>query len=180
MHRQSPHWIGRITATGFVGFVALSLIAAQTGCRSRDSSGEQGKPSTNKDEHDHSHSEPGQHGGAIIDLGQGDYHVEIVHPIHTHGSSVEESPKDVTVYLLDSELQPLDGQSVASLRINVAVDGAPLQINLQPAEDAPYTFRTADEQLCKLFQSGTEMDVIVVADIEGEAYRGTLHHGHEH
>ncbi len=69
----------------------------------------------------HAHDEPGPHGGEILDLGGGAYHLEILHD-HDGGS--------MKVWILDSAMK--ETIPVPAPVVNLVTKGGPVQFTLTP------------------------------------------------
>ena len=89
--------------------VLLALIGG-VGCNS----GSAGKTTPAKADSQDSHPEEGPHHGALLELGDEEYHAEIVH---------DEDAKTVTVYILDSTAKKAVPIDAKSLTIVVRADG---------------------------------------------------------
>lgn len=121
----------------------------------------------------HAHAEEGPHHGALVELGNEDYHAEVV-----HGAQGE-----VTIYILDREAKnpvPIDAGEVV---INLSHDGKAVQFKLPAlAEDSDppgksSRFQLKDEELSQdLDAAGTAAKLVV--SIEGKPYSGKIEHRH--
>lgn len=121
----------------------------------------------------HAHAEEGPHQGALVELGNEDYHAEVV-----HGDQGE-----VTIYILDREAKnpvPIDAAEVV---INLSHDGKAEQFKLPAlAEDGDPAgkssrFQLKDEELSEdLDADGTAAKLVV--SIEGKSYSGKIEHYH--
>ena len=81
-------------------------------------------------EDDHRH-EKGPHKGSLVELGDEEYHAEIVH---------DEKEQIVTIYLLGSDAQTVVGTDAKDIAINAKVKGKAVQMKVKPApqkEDKP-------------------------------------------
>ena len=125
---------------------------------------------------DHAHPSEGPHHGSLIELGNEDYHGELVHD-HATGS--------VTIYLLDSAVKNAVPIEATELLVNLTHDGEAEQFKLaaspQPEDPSGKSSRfvTTDEHLGEdLDHEGTEAKLVVT--INGKQYRGDIHHDHDH
>ncbi len=125
---------------------------------------------------DHAHPSEGPHHGSLIELGNEDYHGELVHD-HATGS--------VTIYLLDSAVKNAVPIEATELLVNLTHDGEAEQFKLaaSPQAEDPSgkssRFVTTDEHLGEdLDHEGTEAKLVVT--IAGKQYRGDIHHDHNH
>lgn len=165
---------------------ALSLTLAVfsvAGC-SNDSSSESptagpetsGPPNTVDDHAGHSHPSEGPHHGELIELGNEEFHAEILH---------DEDAGSVTIYILNgaaTEQVPIDATDVT---INARHAGKPEQFKLtaQPDTDDPQgkssRFVSTDEDLAHhLDEEGAEPRLVLT--INGKSYRGVISHDHDH
>ncbi len=122
------------------------------------------------------HPEEGPHHGMLIELGNEEYHAELVH---------DEEAGRVTVYLLDSAAKkpvPIDAQDMA---INVSHEGKPEQFQLaaQPEQGDPEgkssRFVSKDPELIKhLDEENTKARLAV--KIDGKSFNGEFSHEHDH
>lgn len=129
-------------------------------------------------EHDHEHPSSGPHGGELVELGNEQYHAEVVHDAN------------VTVYLLDGAAKAAVAVPDAAPVVNISHDGKAEQFKLTAnplAEDpagASSRFVSDDAELLTDLKEG-HAEAQFVFTIEGTQYRGALHHdhdeeGHEH
>jgi hypothetical protein len=121
----------------------------------------------------HAHPSEGPHHGALVELGNEEFHAEIVHTNDT-----------VTVYILDrSATKPvaIDAQDVT---INVVHDNQPEQFKLAAAPEATdesgksSRFELRDAELVEHIDSPAAAPKLIVS-INGAPYRGEVHHDHE-
>lgn len=126
-------------------------------------------------EHAHEHPVHGPHDGDLIELGNDEYHAEIVH----------EADGKVSVYILDSSAKnavPIDAPEVT---LNIVHDGSPEQIPLaaSPTETDPAgqssRFVSADGHAgADLDHAGVQAKLAVM--INGTSYQGVIAHDHDH
>lgn len=122
----------------------------------------------------HDHPTEGPHHGDLVELGNEEYHAEIV-----HGTGGE-----VTIYILDSKATtavPIDATEVV---INLSHDGNAEQFKLPAAADSgdpagkSSRFTLKDEELASdLDSEGTAAKIVI--KINGKAYTGKIEHHHE-
>ena len=163
--------------------VAGLAIFALTGCAETDttnstgSSGStvmsEGPPDT--DTHaEHSHPSEGPHHGDLVELGNEEYHAEVVHG--EKGS--------VTVYILDSSAKSAVPIDAAELTINISHDGHAEQFKLAADRDASdpearsSRFTLTDEELSTDLDSHDAVARLAVT-IDGKAFSGKIVHNHE-
>ena len=158
---------------------SVAIIAmAFAGCSNEGSkeTGTAGQPST-MDAHDnHAHPTEGPHHGDLVELGNEEYHAEILH---------DEDAGTVTIYVLNgaaTEQVPIEATEVT---INAKHDGKPEQFTLAASPDADdpqgksSRFVSNDEELVHhLDEEGAEPRLVLT--INGKSYRGTISHDHDH
>ena len=130
--------------------------------------------------HDHAHPHEGPHGGHLIELGEEEYHAELVHDDATH---------TVTIYLLDGAAKNAVAVDATELALNLVADGKPQQFALaaRPSPgDAPgqsSRFESADETLCEALDKPKTTGRLNIT-IAGTPYVGQVEsleeHGHAH
>ena len=129
------------------------------------------------DEHaGHDHPTEGPHHGSLIELGNEDYHAELVH---------DDAAGSVTIYLLDSAVKNAVPIEATELLINMTHDGEAEQFTLAASPDAgdpagkSSRFVSTDAHLGEdLDHEGAEAKLVVT--IAGKQYRGDIHHDHDH
>jgi len=123
-----------------------------------------------------SHPAHGPHEGSLIELGNEEYHAELVH---------DEATGTITVYVLDSSAKKAVPIEAAELHVNLDHDGESQQFTLTAspaADDLPGTASRfvstsgeLDEQL-----DHEESSAQLVVMIGGKQFRGAIHHDHAH
>ena len=122
----------------------------------------------------HAHPSEGPHHGTLVELGNEEFHAEIVH-----------DKSSVTCYILDASAKravPIDAKEIA---INVLHGGKPEQFKLAAAPDASDSdgkssrFILADEELASHINEETAAPKLSVT-INGVPYRGEIKHDHDH
>jgi len=131
------------------------------------------------DEHGHAeggHPEEGPHHGSLIELGNEEYHAELVH---------DDASGTVTIYLLDSAAKVAIPISATSLVVNLSHDGSAEQFELAASpqttdpEGKSSRFVSTDAELAEdLDHEGAEAKLVVT--IGGKQYRGAIEHDHDH
>lgn len=127
------------------------------------------------DEHaEHAHPTEGPHHGDLVELGNEEYHAEIV-----HGAGGE-----VTVYMLDSHAEKAVPIDAAEVVVNVTHDGQAEQFKLLATPEAgnpagmSSKFSLKDEELAgDLGAEGTVAKIAV--SISGNSFTGKIEHHHE-
>ncbi len=169
-----------------VAFAAL-LILSLNGCGAESTHTHSGQapesPSPTAQDPGHAHPSEGPHGGHLIELGNEEYHAELLHDEQTH---------TVTVHLLDAAgKQPV---SVPQMEITMQLfqDGEFVSYALKavPAEGdatgAASEFQIVDDALCDELSGQHELRGRLQVTIDQQPYTGTIEHGshghegHEH
>lgn len=167
--------------------LALLIVFGAAGCEpAQESDGSSDPisdlpPGTMDDHSDHSedaHNHPveGPHHGDLVELGNEEFHAEVVHD-HESGS--------LSVYILDGSATKEVAIDAKELTINVTDDGTPKQFTLtaQPAagdEDglASHFVSDSSELAAHLDEEGNRPRLVVT--INGKSYRGSIEHAHDH
>ena len=126
--------------------------------------------------HEHEHATEGPHHGSLIELGNEDYHAELVH---------DEQAGSITVYILDSSAKVAVPIDTKELTVNLSHDGQAEQFSLAASpvvSDPPgqsSRFTSSDVELAEeLDHEGTQAQLIV--PINGRQFRGKISHDHDH
>ncbi len=135
-----------------------------------------GPPATVDASHDHAHASEGPHGGGLIELGNEEYHAELVH---------NDDAGTVTIYILDSAAKaavPIDASEVI---INLKHDGKGEQFKLPASAEQgdpagkSSRFVSSDAELAEdLDHEASEPQLVMT--ISGKQYRGAVAHDHDH
>lgn len=131
------------------------------------------------DEHshgdEHAHPTEGLHHGELIELGNEEYHAEVVH---------DEASGAVTVYMLDAAAKSAVPIDATKLLVNLSHDGNAEQFTLAASPDAgdptgkSSRFVATDAELAEdLDLEGVGAQLVVT--IGGKQYRGAIAHDHE-
>jgi len=136
------------------------------------------KPSTSNeahDDHDHGHASEGPHHGSLIELGNEEYHAELVHS----------DDGTVTIYILDGSAKtavPIEAEDVT---VNLTHGEAAEQFKLTAKPDTSdpsgksSRFESHDEHLAKdLDTEGITARLVVT--IDGKQFTGKITHSHDH
>ena len=123
---------------------------------------------------EHAHPSEGPHHGDLVELGNEEFHAEIV---HGEGGSV-------SVYILDSAAKAAVPIDATELTINITHDGNAEQFKLPADRDAADPqgksshFSLKDEELASdLDNHDTAAKLVVV--INGKSYSGKIAHAHD-
>jgi hypothetical protein len=124
-------------------------------------------------DHEHHHAQHGPHNGQLIELGNEQYHAELIH-----------TDKSITIYLLDSTATKAVPIPARELIVNLIHEGKPKQFELPAAAQAAdpqgqsSRFVSDDAELAELVEDENN-DARVVIEIDGRSYRGSLKHEHD-
>lgn len=162
-----------------VAFVGLALIL--NGCDSGQGDFEPyTPPPVSEDDHDHSHEHPefGPHEGHIIELGDHEYHAELVFDPDT---------KTVTVYLLGHDLDESLPVELEELTLMLSIDGQEQAFALEAAplegeaEGESSRFElSGDPIIAEHIADVEELAGHVEVTIKGTEYKGEITHDHDH
>lgn len=158
--------------------LVLGTLQILSGCNGKSENSETGAvsmdapPPATVDAH--AHPSEGPHHGALVELGNEEFHAEIVHTNDT-----------VTIYILDSSASnavPIDAQDVT---INVVHENQPEQFKLTASPEASdgsgksSRFALQDSELVQHLDSPSATPKLMIT-INGTPYRGEVHHDHDH
>jgi hypothetical protein len=124
----------------------------------------------------HDHPDGGPHGGSLIELGNEEFHAELVH---------DDQTGTVTIYLLDSAAKASVPIAAADVSINVTHEGAGEQFKLTASADQndpqgmSSRFVSSDAELAKELDHG-HAEAQLAVTINGKPYRGRIAHNHGH
>ena len=171
----------------WMALIATTTLAAATctlvGCQdAKDNSPAaetvSGLPPDTVDAHDHAahaHPSEGPHHGDLVELGNEEFHAEVVH---------SEDSGSLTVYILDGSATKPVAIDATELTINVTHDGKPEQFILaakaEEGDEAGKSSRfvSDDKELAAhLDEEGTSPKLVV--KIDGKVFRGEIVHDHE-
>ena len=131
-------------------------------------------PPDTGDHDEHAHPTEGPHHGDLVELGNEEYHAEVV-----HGEA-----GSVTVYILDSAAKVAVPIEAAELMINISHDGKAEQFKLPAEREAndpegkSSRFSVKDEELASDLDSHDAAAKLVVM-IDGKSFSGKIEHQHE-
>lgn len=157
-------------STQFAIAVTALLHFSVAGCSSKPAPA----PPQAAAEHEHAHATTGPHGGSPIELGEEEYHAELIH---------DDAAKTVTIYLLDAKASataPIDATEIA---INLKHEGRGEQFKLAASPDAndpsgkASRFVSSEAELAEdLDREGTEARIAVT--IDGKPFQAAVNHHH--
>lgn len=163
----------RILGGMCVGLCLIVLGCGPKGGEDQNGNDHGGDDATSESD-DHVHPDEGPHGGHLIELGDEEYHAELLHDDATH---------TVTVYILDGTGKEEVGIDQTSIALQVYQDGEYVTHTLAAVggEAKSSEFSLADENLCDLLLDSEELKGRLNVTIDGQDYVGTIdHHGHDH
>ena len=189
--------------------VAILAMAAFTvsGCADPSNSEQFSEVTAHDNEHPdqdshagHAHPTHGPHGGDLIELGNEEYHAELVHP-HGHDDDAHQKKEadvaqddddhaahehaEITIYILDGAAKNAVSIAASEVTLNLTHDGKPEQFKLaaspeeSEAEGKSSRFTSADKVLLELFHESEHLEGTLVLSIDGKSYRGKLAHSHD-
>jgi hypothetical protein len=122
----------------------------------------------------HDHPTKGPHGGSLIELGNEEYHVEMLH---------DDASGTVTFFVLDGSAKKAVPIEATEVLVNLKHDGKPEQFKVPAKTDAGETakssrFVAADKELAEdLDREGADAELVLT--IDGKQFRGKIAHDHE-
>jgi len=163
--------MSRLTCSLF----AVALLAF-TGCGGAPAPAP--APTTTTEEHAHEHPDHGPHDGDLVELGNEEYHAEIVH----------EAEGKLSVYILDSSAKNLVPIDATEITLNIVHDGSPEQHALAAAPTETDPAGKSSKFVSADAHAGEDLDLEgaqakLAVTINGTAYQGAVAHnhaGHEH
>lgn len=124
---------------------------------------------------EHAHPTEGPHHGHLIELGDEQYHVELVH---------DEKAGEVTFYVLDGSVTKAVPIDAAELVVNWKHDGKAEQFKIAAKPEAGEAsgtssrFFSADKKLAAALDA-EGADAQLVVTIGGKQFRGAIEHEHD-
>lgn len=124
----------------------------------------------------HAHPEHGPHEGDLIELGDEEYHAELVH---------DEQSGTVTIYILDGAAKSAVPIAATEVTINVGHEGSSEQFSLTARPDSAdpdgksSRFVTDVAALAEHLEHEEDTKRLVV-EIEGKSFNGNIVHHHDH
>ena len=153
----------------FLGTIVFGL----SGCMEAEPEKNSPQPVASKDEHAHEHPTEGPHHGHLIELGNEEYHVELLH---------EKSV--VTIYVLDGAAKAPVAIEAKTIIINLKHDGKPEQFELAASPDAgdaeskSSRFTIDSAELAEHLEHA-DAEARLNITINGTPYNVSLAHSHE-
>ena len=163
----------RLSTALSLGLTVNIMLLVGCGGKSSTSGPETSPPPATVD--GHAHPTEGPHHGGLIELGNEEYHAELVH---------DDEAGTVTIYILDGAATTQVPIDATEITINVKHDGTPEQFSLAASPDAndpqgkSSRFLSSDAELAHhLDEEGAEPRLVL--SINGKSYRGTIAHEHD-
>ena len=156
-------------------FLASLLLA---GCGESPEAGKansQASPNAGShDDHGHEHPTEGPHHGHLVELGNEEYHAEIVH----------DEAGSVTVYLLDGSAKTAIAIDAAEVAINLSHEGKAEQFKLPASPDSNDPKGRSSRFVSRDKHLGEDLDAKgsaakLVVTINGKQYSGKIDHDHD-
>lgn len=164
-------------------FVVAALVCCPvlllSGCGGTSQPAPAGGTAASGHAEEHAHPETGPHQGDLIELGDEEYHAELIH---------DDATKTVILYLLGKDAKTAVSIADPQIDLNLAVDGKPLQVKLTaaPQEGDPAgqasKFTVVDEAALTALEAPKTTGRLNVT-IAGKTYSGSISHeahGHKH
>lgn len=123
----------------------------------------------------HEHATKGPHKGTLVELGDEEFHAEIVH---------NDEMGMVTVYLLGSDAKSAVATDAKDIAVNAKVNGKAVQIKINPAptksdkKGTASRFISKSKDLVALLDNHDVKPVLRVT-IEGKTFNGKIEHDHD-
>lgn len=160
-----------------MGTLAGLLTFGSFGCTSQPPAPPPTAGGHEEHNHEHAHGSHGPHQGQIIELGNEEYHAELVH---------DEQADKVIIYLLGADAKTSQPIADTELKLNFSVDGEAKQFSLSaaPLDGEPQgqssRFESSEESLHEVIDNAKAKGRLNVT-INGKPYVGTIEgHHHDH
>jgi hypothetical protein len=160
------------------------VLVAVTGCQETVESPGSASPvsalppdtlSDPQDHGAHAHPSEGPHHGDLVELGNEEYHAEVLH---------DEEHSSIEIYILDGSATKQIAIDTTELTVNISHDGQPEQFILTAKPDEgdedgkSSRFVSDDKELAEhLDEDGASARLVV--KINGKSYRGEIKHDHD-
>jgi hypothetical protein len=166
---------GRINMTSIWRISSFALLSmaflTNLGCTPPSAKTPANAPS----EEEHAHASHGPHDGTIIELGDENYHAELVH---------DEATGKITVYVLDSAAKSAVPIEASNILVNVQQGEQGRQFKLMAEPDAGDSVGKSSRFSSTEAELGAALDAedakaALVLEIAGVQYRGEIAHDHD-
>jgi hypothetical protein len=162
-----------------IAIMTVVLMLTGVGCNgdaaTSDTSDVETSPPPATVEGAHAHPTHGPHGGDLIELGNEEYHAELV---HSEG-------EEIVIYILGSDAKTAVPIEATEVVVNVVHDGNPEQFKLNAStnEGDPKgqssRFSSSEAELSEhVHEEGAAAKLVVL--IDGKQYTGKIAHDHDH
>ncbi len=165
--------LGLVSSYRFLALATLTGVLMVAGCG--PASPPKAGPGGTASKVEHDHSSEGPHGGHLIELGDEQYHVELV---------LDDKAGEVTFYVLDSAAKKAVPIDAAELVVNLKHGGEAEQFKIAAKPESGETagtssrFFSADKELAgDLDAEGADAQLVVT--IAGKQFRGAIEHEHD-
>jgi len=169
-------------STRSAGFCFLLSLTVMLGCNGAKDDFNKIKPGQNKvtEEAHHAHPEHGPHGGHLVELGEHEYHAEVV---------FDHEANALSVYLFGADLKKplaIDGTEIS---LNLTIEDKPTQLTLaaaplegEPEGKSSRFALTGDPTVAEHVHDAEDLHGRLSVTIAGKPYSGAIehHHGHDH
>ncbi len=159
--------------TCFPAMTILPVLLVLAGCSGEPAATDTPPSDTVESEHEHAHPTEGPHHGHLVELGDEEYHAEVVH-----------DGESVTVYMFDGHVENAAPIDAAEITINLTHDGRPEQFALTASPDVAdpdgksSRFVSTDAELAKhLDEEASKPQLSVI--IGGQPFMGRIEHSHD-
>lgn len=161
-------------AQRFMSSAGLALAALITlhGCEQKPAKDSPPPSATTTESPDH--PTEGPHQGSLIELGNEEYHAELVH---------DEQTASIAIYILGSSATQAVPIDATELTVNLSRDGQAEQFSLaaspEPSDPAGQSsrFTSSDPELAESLDNA-DAEAQLVVTINGKQYRGAIAHDH--
>ncbi len=153
--------------------VALSLTTTLVLAGCGKPAGEAGKAehdatTTAHDDHEHGHAEEGPHHGHLIELGNEEFHGEIVH---------DDAAGKVTIYLLDGAAKASAAADGDQVLVSLVIQGQPKQFVLKAVDAGKRDqFESSEKELVEALDHDQEAKGRLNVTIGNKPYVGMIEH----
>lgn len=160
-----------IRSSFVLGFALLTASLLLTGC---------GKPAENtkgtQAAHEHDHPDEGPHHGHLIELGEEEYHAELVH---------DDAAGKVVVYVLDNTAKESTAADNEQVALSILIGGQPKEFILKAADATKRDqFESSEKELVDALDHDKEFKGRLHVSIGNKEFVGIIqheeHHDHDH
>jgi hypothetical protein len=119
----------------------------------------------------------GPHGGHLIELGNEEYHAELV---------FDAKSRKTTIYILDGAAKGPHPIDATEIELHLEADGGEVELMLQAAPEAAdgegksSRFELAADQLPESIKDEEDFAGHLLLEIDGKSFSGDIKHDHDH